>query len=83
MLARQCLSLEKGIEQWFSVFFLANLDEIDIDDMYFQQDGATCLPIALLHKKLPDRVIFRNGDVNWPSNACDLTPFVFFSLRVF
>lgn len=63
-------------------FFWPNLDEIDIDDMYFQQDGATChissQPIALLHEKLPDRVIFRNGDVNWPSNACDLTPFVFF-----
>ena len=37
-----------------------------MDDVYFQQDGATCHtsgePIGLLREKFPDRVISRHGD---------------------
>ena len=51
---------------------------MDVDDAYFQQDGATCHTsgetIGLLRKKFPGRVIFRNSDYNWPPRLCDLTP---------
>ena len=60
----------------------SELDGIDLDNVYFQQDGATCHTrnetIALLREKFPDRVISRRGDNNWPPRSCDLTPCDFF-----
>ena len=51
---------------------------MDVDDVYFQQDGATCHTsgetIGLLREKFPGRVISRNGDYNWLPRSCDLTP---------
>ncbi|XP_075149038.1 uncharacterized protein LOC142222673 [Haematobia irritans] len=35
-------------------------------------------PHALWSNKFNDRVISRNGDVNWPPRSCDLTPLNFF-----
>ena len=54
-----------------------------MDDVYFQEDGATCHTsgetIGLLREKFPDRVISRNGDYNWPPpRSCDLIPLDFF-----
>ena len=50
---------------------------MDVDDVYFQQDGATCHisseTIGHLCEKFPDRVISRKGDYNWPRRSCDLT----------
>ena len=50
---------------------------MDVDDVYFQQDGATCHisseTIGHLCEKFPDRVISRKGDYNWPPRSCDLT----------
>ena len=55
---------------------------MDVDDVYYQQDGATCYTsgetIGLLREKFPGRVSFRNGDYNWPPRSCDLTPLDFF-----
>lgn len=63
-------------------FLWPELDDIDVDDVYFQQDGATCHTsndtIALLREKFPGRVISRRGDRNWPPRSCDLTPLDFF-----
>lgn len=63
-------------------FVWPEMEDMDLDDVYFQQDGATCHTsretIELLHEKFPGRVISRNGDVNWPSRSCDLTPLDFF-----
>ena len=63
-------------------FLWADLEDLDVKDVYFQQDGATCHTsgetIDLLRGKFPDRVIFRNGDYNWPPRSCDLTPLNFF-----
>ena len=46
------------------------LDELDIHNMWFQQDGATshtaCVTIDLLKGKFGERVISRNGPVEWP-----------------
>ena len=60
----------------------SELDSIDLDNVYFQQDGATCHTsndtIALLREKFRDRVISRIGDHNWPPRSYDLTPCDFF-----
>ena len=53
-----------------------------MDDVYFQQDGATRHTsgetIGLLREKFPGLMILRNGDYNWPPRSCDLTPLNFF-----
>ena len=58
------------------------LDELDINDIWFQQDGATSntarVTIDLLKGKFGKRVISRNGPVEWPPRSCDLTPLDFF-----
>lgn len=63
-------------------FFLAELEDIDVEAMWFQQDGATCHTagetMQLLHETFPSRVISRFGDQNWPPRSCDLTPLDFF-----
>ena len=68
--------------EMITTFLWPKLEDIDIDDMWFQQDGATChtadATVTLLHEKFPDRVISRKGDVNWPPRSCDLTPLDFF-----
>ena len=58
------------------------LDELDISDMWFQQDGATSntarVTIEILKGKFGERVISRNGPVEWSPRSCDLTPLAFF-----
>lgn len=63
-------------------FLWPQLANVDISDLWFQQDGATShtvgQTIQLLHEKFPGRVISRFGDVNWPPRSCDLTPLDYF-----
>lgn len=63
-------------------FFWPEIEDMNLDNMWFKQDGATshtARPIlALLQEKFPGRVISRFGDVNWPPRSCDLTPLDFF-----
>ena len=63
-------------------FFWPKLDDIHLDDMWFQQDGATShtadATMDLLHERFEGMVISRRGDVNWPPRSCDLTPLDFF-----
>lgn len=63
-------------------FLWPQLDGMDLDDMWFQQDGATCHTahetIDLLQQRFPEQIISRNSDVNWPPRSCDLTPCDFF-----
>lgn len=63
-------------------FLWPELDRIDVDDMFFQQDGATCHTaletMALLRTRFPHRVISRFGDQHWPPRSCDLTPMDYF-----
>ena len=51
-------------------FLSLEIDDIDEDDIWFQQDGATCHTanetINLLKEKFGDSIISRNGPVNWP-----------------
>lgn len=59
-------------------FLWPQLEGMEFEDMWFQQDGATSHTaretIALLSEKFPARLISRNGDQNWPPRSCDLTP---------
>ena len=63
-------------------FLWPELDEIDISNMWFQQDGAPCHTanetMALLKGKIGDWTIAKNGFVDWPPRSCDLTPLDFF-----
>lgn len=63
-------------------YFIPRLEGLDVADMWFQQDGATChtsnMTIDLLKETFGERVISRNGPVNWPPRSCDLTPLDFF-----
>ena len=58
-------------------FLWPQLDGMDLEDMWFQQDGATCHTARettdLLREKFPASHISRNGDQNWPLRPCDLT----------
>ena len=58
------------------------LEDMDVDDVYFQQDGATCQTsgetIGLSREKFLGRVISRNGDYSWPPRSHDLTTLDFF-----
>ncbi|GFW70986.1 uncharacterized protein TNCV_190771 [Trichonephila clavipes] len=48
------------------------------NELWFQQDGATChtacATIDSLKDTFGDRLISRFGPVNWPPRSCDLTP---------
>ncbi|GFX04234.1 hypothetical protein TNCV_3973831 [Trichonephila clavipes] len=63
-------------------FFIPELNNHDVQELWFQQDGATChtarAAIDLLKDTLGDRLISRFGPVNWPPRSCDLTPLDYF-----
>ncbi|GFX27910.1 uncharacterized protein TNCV_3083322 [Trichonephila clavipes] len=63
-------------------FFIPELNNHDVQELWFQQDGATChtarATIDLLKDTFGDRLILRFGPVNWPPRSCDLTPLDYF-----
>ncbi|GFU94800.1 putative DD41D transposase [Trichonephila clavipes] len=63
-------------------FFIPELNNHDIHEPWFQQDGATChtahATIDLLKDTFGDRLISRFGPVNWHPRSCDLTPLDYF-----
>ncbi|GFU55648.1 transposable element Tc3 transposase [Trichonephila clavipes] len=63
-------------------FFIPELNNPDVQELWFQQDGATChtarATIDLLKDTFGDRLISRFGPVNWPPRSCDLTPLDYF-----
>ncbi|GFU87235.1 uncharacterized protein TNCV_738121 [Trichonephila clavipes] len=63
-------------------FFIPELNNHDVQELWFQQDGATChtarATIDLLKDTFIDRLISRFGPVNWPPRSCDLTPLDYF-----
>ncbi|GFU88533.1 uncharacterized protein TNCV_4442101 [Trichonephila clavipes] len=56
--------------------------EANPQELWFQQDGATCntvrATIDLLKDTFGERLISRFGPVNWPPRSCDLTPLDYF-----
>ncbi|GFY26042.1 putative transposable element [Trichonephila clavipes] len=63
-------------------FFIPELNNHYVQELWFQQDGATChtarATIDLLKDKFGDQLISRFGPVNWPPRSCDLTPLDYF-----
>ncbi|GFX03957.1 uncharacterized protein TNCV_4678622 [Trichonephila clavipes] len=64
-------------------FFIPELNNHDVQELWFQQDGAAChtarATIDLLKDSFgDDRLISRFGPVNWPPRSCDLTPLDYF-----
>ncbi|GFW92758.1 transposable element Tc3 transposase [Trichonephila clavipes] len=63
-------------------FFIPELNNHDVQELWFQQDGATCHTardtIDLLKDTFGDRLISSFGPVNWPPRSCDLTPLDYF-----
>ncbi|GFV43978.1 transposase [Trichonephila clavipes] len=63
-------------------FFIPELNNHDVQELWFQQDGATCYTaratIDLLKDTFGDRLISRFGPVNWPRRSCDLTQLDYF-----
>ncbi|GFX77957.1 putative DD41D transposase [Trichonephila clavipes] len=63
-------------------FFIPELNNHDVEELWFQQDGATChtarATIHLLKDTFGDLLISRFGPVNWPPRSCDLTPLDYF-----
>ncbi|GFW95803.1 DUF4817 domain-containing protein [Trichonephila clavipes] len=63
-------------------FFIPELNNHDVQELWFQQDSATChtarATIDLLKDTFGDRLISRFGPVNWPPRSCDLTPLDYF-----
>lgn len=65
-------------------FFVPQLNELEVDleNVWFQQDGATCHTandtIGLLAETFGERIISFRGSVNWPPRSCDITPTDYF-----
>ncbi|GFU77729.1 transposable element Tc3 transposase [Trichonephila clavipes] len=63
-------------------FFIPELNNHDVLELWFQQDGETChtarATIDLLKDTFGDHLISRFGPVNWPPRSCDLTPLDYF-----
>ena len=59
-----------------SHFYLAKMQELDLHDLLFQQDGATYhtarARMDLLTAEFGERFVSRSGPVNWPPRSCDL-----------
>ena len=58
-------------------FLFTKIEEQDIGNIWFQQDGATChtAEATLNVSKIvfEDRIISSRADVVWPTQSCDLT----------
>ncbi|GFX03943.1 uncharacterized protein TNCV_4678481 [Trichonephila clavipes] len=55
-------------------FFIPELNNHDVQELWFQQDGATCHTARATIDLLKDTF----GAVNWPPRSCDLTPLDYF-----
>ena len=59
-------------------FLFTKIEEENICNIWFQQDGATCHTteaiLDVLRPVFEDRIISRRAGVVWPPRSCDLTP---------
>jgi len=65
-----------------SILRSPRLEEIDLGDTWFQQDGATAhtssASIAVLREHFPERLISIRGKLEWPARSPDLSTCNFF-----
>ena len=63
-------------------FLFPKIEEVDMDNIWIQQDGATChtanVTMDILRTVFENRIMSRNSDVNSPPWNCDLTPLDYF-----
>ncbi|GFV86122.1 transposase [Trichonephila clavipes] len=59
-------------------FFIPELSNHDVQELWFQQDGAACHTARATIDLLKDTFGDRFGPVNWPPRSCDLTPLDYF-----
>ena len=63
-------------------FLFPKIEEDEMDDIWFQEDGDTChtanVTIDLLRTVFENQIISGNSDVNWPPGSCDLIPLDYF-----
>jgi len=63
-------------------FLRPKLDDVDTEDVWFQQDGATAhtarRSLRVLREMFPRRLISLGGDMEWPARSSDLSPCDFF-----
>ena len=59
-------------------FLFTKIEEEDIFNIWFQQDGATChtaeTKLDVLRRVFEDCIISRRSDVVWPLRSYDLIP---------
>ena len=59
-------------------FLFTKIEEEDIGNIWFQQNGATChtaeATLDVLRPVFKDCIISRRANVAWPPRSCDLTP---------
>ena len=59
-------------------FCFAKIEEEDIGNIWFHQDGATCNTdeaiLDVLRPVFEDHIISRKTDIVWTPRSCDLTP---------
>ena len=55
-------------------FLFIEIEEDDIGDIRFQQDGTAEATRDVLQPVFEDPIISRKADVVWPPQSCDLTP---------
>ena len=57
---------------------VTKIEEEDIGNIWFQQDGVTChtaeATLVVVRPIFEDPIISRRADVVWPPRSCDLTP---------
>jgi hypothetical protein len=63
-------------------YFQPALEAMELEDTWFQQDGATAhtarVTMNCLKQMFPGRLISLRGDVTWPPRSPDLAPCDFF-----
>ncbi|GFV07074.1 putative transposable element [Trichonephila clavipes] len=81
----ECLNVTVSGDRYRAMitnFFIPELNNHDVRELWFQQDGATChtarATIDLLKDTFGDRLISRFGPGNWPPRFCDLTSLDYF-----
>ena len=62
------------------------IEDDDIGNMWFQQDGVTGhtdeATLDVSRRVFENRIISRRADVVWPPRSCDLTPLDYYLWRV-
>lgn len=63
-------------------FLRPKKEEVGVENVWFQQDGATAhtsrRSMDILRKMFPGRLVSLRGDLGWPPRSPDLTPCDFF-----